>query len=596
MVLFDFFFRIGFNDFMSVEKNLKKKSANTKKSTKKSKPKRRFRYCLIGSVFSIIAFILSVFFVVQVLKLNILPMHLVLPLSAIVICMAAILLILMNFITKGKISKLICGVLSIALCIGLFVGNNYLYKTSTMFDSVTNLTSQITNTVSVLVMNESGLTSLDQLEGKTVATVAEADSDATKRCLKDIKKEDVNIETVDFTNYAESLGALFNHEVDAMLLNEAYRGALHEIEGFTGFANMTTSLHKTIYYTPREHVLEASKDAVNVVSEPFTVLISGNDSYGSLQEVSRSDVNMLVTINPKSHTILMTSIPRDYYLPVACPPDVKDCPKGQNDKLTHTGLYGVSTTEKTIEASLDIDINYYVRVNFSSLVNLVDALGGIDVDVPEGLEVETFYANGTPGVHAGINHLDGERALAFARERKAYQDGDIQRNKNQQQVLMQMVRKIASPDMIVNFGKFMDALSGAFETNMSADNMLSLIRYEFTFFPDWKFEQYNVDGYQDILFCPILGTEASVNVGNTQAMEIAKDKIQAVCKGKSSNSVKKEVDPNIYSPFLEGVDDMPMPQQSPVEEYIEEEPVYYGEPQYSDEVPYVEEGYEQIQY
>lgn len=581
---------------MSVEKNLKKKSANTKKSTKKSKPKRRFRYCLIGSVFSIIAFILSVFFVVQVLKLNILPMHLVLPLSAIVICMAAILLILMNFITKGKISKLICGVLSIALCIGLFVGNNYLYKTSTMFDSVTNLTSQITNTVSVLVMNESGLTSLDQLEGKTVATVAEADSDATKRCLKDIKKEDVNIETVDFTNYAESLGALFNHEVDAMLLNEAYRGALHEIEGFTGFANMTTSLHKTIYYTPREHVLEASKDAVNVVSEPFTVLISGNDSYGSLQEVSRSDVNMLVTINPKSHTILMTSIPRDYYLPVACPPDVKDCPKGQNDKLTHTGLYGVSTTEKTIEASLDIDINYYVRVNFSSLVNLVDALGGIDVDVPEGLEVETFYANGTPGVHAGINHLDGERALAFARERKAYQDGDIQRNKNQQQVLMQMVRKIASPDMIVNFGKFMDALSGAFETNMSADNMLSLIRYEFTFFPDWKFEQYNVDGYQDILFCPILGTEASVNVGNTQAMEIAKDKIQAVCKGKSSNSVKKEVDPNIYSPFLEGVDDMPMPQQSPVEEYIEEEPVYYGEPQYSDEVPYVEEGYEQIQY
>lgn len=596
MVLFDFFFRIGFNDFMSVEKNFKKKSANTKKSTKKSKPKRRFRYCLIGSVFSIIAFILSVFFVVQVLKLNILPMHLVLPLSAIVICMAAILLILMNFITKGKISKLICGVLSIALCIGLFVGNNYLYKTSTMFDSVTNLTSQITNTVSVLVMNESGLTSLDQLEGKTVATVAEADSDATKRCLKDIKKEDVNIETVDFTNYAESLGALFNHEVDAMLLNEAYRGALHEIEGFTGFANMTTSLHKTIYYTPREHVLEASKDAVNVVSEPFTVLISGNDSYGSLQEVSRSDVNMLVTINPKSHTILMTSIPRDYYLPVACPPDVKDCPKGQNDKLTHTGLYGVSTTEKTIEASLDIDINYYVRVNFSSLVNLVDALGGIDVDVPEGLEVETFYANGTPGVHAGINHLDGERALAFARERKAYQDGDIQRNKNQQQVLMQMVRKIASPDMIVNFGKFMDALSGAFETNMSADNMLSLIRYEFTFFPDWKFEQYNVDGYQDILFCPILGTEASVNVGNTQAMEIAKDKIQAVCKGKSSNSVKKEVDPNIYSPFLDGVDDMPMPQQSPVEEYIEEEPVYYGEPQYSDEVPYVEEGYEEIQY
>ena len=213
--------------------------------------------------------------------------------------------------------------------------------------------------------------------------------------------------------------------------------------------NMTSVVNQTVYYTKRETKTDTVKDSVNVATKPFTILISGNDSYGGLTSNSRSDSNMLVTVNPSTHTVLMTSIPRDYYETIQCGDTDTGlaCPQDERDKLTHSGLYGIDTTEKTIEEFLDITINYHVRVNFSSLTNLVDALGGIDVFVEEGLAVEQFNADWSlQGVTEGWNHLDGKRALAFARERYAYTDGDAQRVKNQQIVIQAMISKIASPE------------------------------------------------------------------------------------------------------------------------------------------------------
>lgn len=521
------------------------------KSRNMDKKRRKFRFGIITFLFSIIATILSILFVIQILAMGILPLHLSVPLSLIAITICLIIFVIANFIKKRGIIHFFCGFLALVLCVVFAVGNNYIYRTNTMLESVTNLTNKMTNTVSIITMNGSGIENLSDLNGLTVSSAESMDKDATNRCISDLNSEGVSVNLVDYENYQAALAALYNNEVNAMVLNEAYRGLLHENEEFTGFGNITTIIHKTVYYTERENTIEISKDAVNVVSEPFTILISGNDSYGSLNETSRSDVNMLVTVNPSTHKILLTSIPRDYYLKMACSASSTDCPEGSYDKLTHSGLYGVDSTEKTIEEAFGIDINYYVRVNFSSLVNLVDALGGIDVEVEPGLEVDTFYANGTEGVHAGTNHLDGERALAFARERYAYADGDVQRNKNQQQVLMRMFEKIASPSMIVNFGNFVDALGGAFETNMSSEDMLSLIRYEFTFFPDWTFEQCGVEGYQDTMYSTVLGDYSAVTIGNTQSMDIAKQKIQAVINGESADSITTVVDENVYTPYLD---------------------------------------------
>lgn len=515
------------------------------------KKRRKFRFGILTFLFSLAAIILSGLFVFQFLSMGIFPIYLALPVSIVAITICLIIFIVGNFIKKRGIIHFFCALLALVLSFGFAVGNNYIYKTNALLASVTNLTNKMVNTVSVITMSGSGIEELSDLDGLTVSSAQSMDQEATNRCISDINSEDVSVNVMDYENYQDALAALYNNEVSAMILNEAYRGMLHENEEFTGFGSITTTIHKTVYYTERENSLQTSQDSVDVVSEPFTVLISGNDSYGSLNETSRSDVNMLVTINPTTHKILMTSIPRDYYLKMACSASSSDCPQGEYDKLTHSGLFGIDTTEKTIEQAFDIEINYYVRVNFSSLVNLVDALGGIDVEVEPGLEVETFYANGTEGVHAGKNHLNGERALAFARERYAYEDGDVQRNKNQQQVLMSMFEKIASPSMLVNFGSFIDALGSAFETNMSSADMLSLIRYEFTFFPNWTFEQNNVVGYQDTLYSATLGDYSAVTVGNIQSMDIAKQKIQSVINGKSADSVTTTVDDNLYTPYLD---------------------------------------------
>lgn len=558
------------------------------KSGKLEKKRRKFRFGIFTFLFSTASVILSGLFIFQFLSMGIFPIYLALPVSIIAITICLIVFIVGNFIKKRGFIHFFCALLALILSFGFAVGNNYIYRTNAMLASVTNLTNKMTNTVSIITMNGSGIEKLSDLDGLNVSSAQSMDQEATSRCISDINTEGVSANIVDYENYQAALSALYNNEVSAMILNEAYRGMLHEDEEFTGFGNITTIIHKTVFYTERENSLQTSQDSVDVVNEPFTVLISGNDSYGSLNETSRSDVNMLVTINPNTHKILMTSIPRDYYVKMACSASASDCPEGEYDKLTHSGLYGVDTTEKTIEQAFGVEINYYVRVNFSSLVNLVDALGGIDVEVEPGLEVDTFYANGTEGVHVGTNHLDGERALAFARERYAYEDGDVQRNKNQQQVLMRMFEKIASPSMLVNFGSFVDALGGAFETNMSSEDMLSLIRYEFTFFPSWSFEQSSVVGYQDTLYSAALGDYSAVTVGNTQSMEIAKRKIQAVIDGESADSITTVVDDNLYTPYLDenvssytpdyGTDSNEYYDDAPVTDYYDSQTEVYEDP------------------
>lgn len=242
----------------------------------------------------------------------------------------------------------------------------------------------------------------------------------------------------------------------------------------------------------------------------------------------------------------MTSIPRDYYVELVCPSDDDElaCPEDSYDKLTHSGLMGVKSTEETIEKALGIKINYNVRINFSSVVNLVDALDGIDLDVKKGEEVDVFYTNSQPGLSVGKHHVDGETALAFARERHAYADGDNQRVRNQQKVFKAIFKRIISPKMITNYGKFMDAIAVAFDTNLSGDEISKFVKYELDNMLNWKIESYAIVAEPDYQFCYQSQSYASVVAQNDVMNEVAKKKIQAVLKGKSSTTVK---DPSGYS-------------------------------------------------
>ena len=177
-------------------------------------------------------------------------------------------------------------------------------------------------------------------------------------------------------------------------------------------------------------------------------------------------------------------------------------------------------------------------MNFTSVVGLVDALGGIDVNVAPGYAVDSFWTNPSYGVTEGVNHLNGEAALAYSRERYAYSEGDRQRVKNQQEVLMAIVKKAISPSMLVNYTSFMQALSGSFETNMSQNEISALIKNQLDKNPSWTFIQYSLDGTGSTEMCAELGDAAYVMIPDENTVTLAKEKIDAVINGSSAQEAE----------------------------------------------------------
>jgi LCP family protein required for cell wall assembly len=516
-------------------------AAETQKKKKKRKLRRRPGW--LAALISIAAVAAAAYFIFELVWLDLFPFYLVLPVSLIVLVLLALILVLWWGKARVPATRLLGGLIASALAVSCVMGGYYINKTAAVFSNITNLTDKIVNTTSLVVKSDSAAEDEASLAGQTVGVLSGSEDGLVQ--AKAQLSEDVNVMYKTYSGIFPLIDALNDGEVAAILFPESSRDIVHEEDGYFEFNTDTKVLTQMVTYTDRTDTDENKPDAVsNITEDAFTVLISGNDSYGSLNEYSRSDVNMLVTINPKTKTVLITSIPRDAYVHFTCKKDSTACTSYYGagmefeDKLTHTGLHGVATTESTIEDYLDIEINYTVRVNFSSLVNLVDALGGIDVYVEEGLEVDTFYANGTKGVDAGWNHLEGERALAFARERHAYTDGDNQRIKNQQIVMSALINKVISPEIFVRYPALMDAVGIAFETNMPADQIKQFLRYEIINRPDWTILSYAVAGDAGYEYSGELGTYASVTIPYDWMVEAAQTAIKMVEEGDSAEEVQ----------------------------------------------------------
>lgn len=515
---------------------------------RKKKKSLAFRiWAILLSILLLIGFGLLIY---QVVKMNFVPSRLMIPVSMALALIALIFVFLINFFTNHIPSKIFLSLLVICLVFVSGMGNYYVYKTSHMIKKVTTNEGKVKNIVSVIALTNSNIQDITDLStSNKVAVLKSIDTYGTKKSIKDVCKQfDVEKKselpfTIDSANSVqEAVNSLYNEEVDAIIINETYRTNIKEIESFSDFDENTKVIYQTVYYT------EAKNDALavsDITNEPFSILISGNDTYGDVGELSRSDVNMVVTINPLTSTVLLTSIPRDTYMPTYCDA-TETCVIGAMDKITHTGIYGINTTQRTVENFLDMEINYTFRANFSSVIDIVDALGGVDIYVEEGMAVSTFYADHTlEGVTEGWNHLDGKRALAYARERHAYLDGDNQRVRNQQQVLMAIFEKATSTDIITKYASLLDALSKAFETNLTTNEITDLIKFQIQAMPEWKFESYQITGYGDMLNCAALGSEASVTVPYDESIRIAQEKIRAVLDGKSSDTVEDTLDATI---------------------------------------------------
>lgn len=231
----------------------------------------------------------------------------------------------------------------------------------------------------------------------------------------------------------------------------------------------------------------AEQHAVPVTNESFNVYISGIDVYGDIEQESRSDVNLIATINPNTHKILLTTTPRDYYVKI---PGVSG---EEKDKLTHAGNYGVDVSMATLEELYDTEIPFYLRVNFTSVEEIVDVMGGIDVESEYAFT--TSEATGEViEVKKGMNHFNGKQALAFVRERKALETGDNQRGKNQQALLSAMIEKASSPMILFHANEMIRSVAGNADTNLSEAQIKSLVRMQIEKMQSWEIESVAAEG------------------------------------------------------------------------------------------------------
>ena len=484
----------------------------------------------IGIVLSILLVVASFYLLYQLIKINVLPTKLLFLITIIFVLLDAIFALLLCYYTRAFVSKIICVVITLVLIFGSCMGGYYISKTGSLLTNITNVTKHAKNTVSVVVKQSSDIKNKSQLNGLSVGMLRTIGTQGSSKALTELSKDGIVMNQSEYDSLSSMLEAFYNGEVDSIIINESSRSQILDMESYADFDNNTRVVYQTSYKVENTDKANAVSD---ITSKPFNVLISGSDTRGGFDENGRSDVIMVATVNPKTSTILLTSVPRDYYVTTAC--DAADgCMQGALDKITHTGIHGTNTTKRTVEQLLGIEINYTFKVGFDTVTDLVDALGGVDVYVEPGYAVTTS----TFSVHEGTNHLDGEHALAYARERYSYTEGDRQRTKNQQQVLMGIVNEATKPSVITKYASIMDAMANTFSTTMSNEEISDLIKYQINNNPKWKMEQYMVDGTGDTLMCAELGDAASVMVPDQSTVKMAKDKINAVLAGKSADDVK----------------------------------------------------------
>ena len=446
-------------------------------------------------------------------KMNVIPAKYFTTIIIVLVALFALLSYLQLSKKMLKGLRALGKVMIVILCLLLAMGNWYMYSTYNTLSKVTS-TKKDVDVVSVVVLKESPLKSLKDIDKQLVCHTIFHDQTLEKHVMTDLKKEmGSKPKTKIFGSYKDLTDALYKKDIQVMLLNESSRGIVEETH--PNFTEETRILKSFEY---EKETKDIAKE-VDVASDAFNVYITGMDTYGMITTASRSDVNLIMTINPTTHQILMTGIPRDYYIP-------QTCQGNQLDKLTHTGIFGVDCTVESMENLLDIDLNYYVRVNFSSLIDVVDSIGGIDVDSPYAFET------GNASIQVGMNHLNGEQALSFVRERYSLPGGDRDRNRNQMRVLSAIINKAISPSIIMNYPDLIAALSNSFQTNMPQKDMTSFIKNQINEMSSWDIKQIQLYGYGETNWSPANGFNSYVMRPNEDSVANASKLIKQVHQGK----------------------------------------------------------------
>ena len=470
-------------------------------SKKKNKSKMSFMKYL-----SIFLLIVSVLILVLVYFINVLPMDYFIVLLVLVLLVDLIVIKLL--LCKGVIRNVIGVLLSIILIIIMVFGITYELNTIDFLKQLGFNTYKEEN-FNILVLKDSEYNDLNNLNNKVIGHLDNNLHIGVNKTIKKIEK-DIDFDSKILVDINELVNSLLNREVDAIILEDAQISMLKE-DNNDLFNNI-----KILSTFNIDTEIKNEKENIDITNDSYNILITGVDTYGNITKVSRSDVNMVISVNPKDNKILITSIPRDYYVYLS--------DFSSYDKLTHAGIYGIETSIKAVEDLLDIDINYYIKVNFTTLIDIIDLLGGIEIDSNyEFTSIDGYHYN------KGINYLNGEEALSFARERKAFSDGDRIRIKNQQLVLKTIINKLLSSKIITNYNNLLNSLNNKFLTNMTDEELTKLIKWQIDGMYSWDILNISLNGTDDYQYTYSYQKQLLyVMMPDKESVNNAKEKINSI--------------------------------------------------------------------
>lgn len=419
----------------------------------------------------------------------------------IMISIIALLMLVLTFKKMKKTALWIRRAFMVIFIILFTVANTlYFAKYDSFVKNVTKEVDKNVEKISVIVPADSSISSIEDLKGKKVGYQDATDKDNAKYVKKQLNKNVKKIKYAAENNYLTLSQQLLNKDIDALIISNSFIVTLTENdESFPTKIKYVETYNRKVKKTEKEH----SGANLDLTKDVFTVLVSGMDETGTPDHNGRCDVVMLLLVNPNTNHIDMISFPRDSYIP-------NPALGGGNDKLTHTGNNGVENTMLALENVIGFDINFYVKVNFSTVVEMVDAIGGVTVDVPVAFTEQNSQRSFAPedliSLNAGVQTVNGEEALAFARHRKTASVGDIGRTKAQQQVIAAMIKKVLTPEGALKVPSLLDIAGQYVVTNVSEEQLNDFVNYQLENLQSWSYSQMTLEnGYSSMLTTASMG-------------------------------------------------------------------------------------------
>ncbi len=440
----------------------------------KRNSKTKLIYKTIFKFISLVAIIIMLIFSFYIYKLEVLPTKYLLLLYGILLLIYAFFTFV---ITRKRVKIFVKRIISIIFILNSIIFIYGIKYSDKLLDTLSAISKVIVQKedYTIYVKSNSTITK-ETLNNKKIGVY----KNNSYEKLIELLKAKYQVEVKDYDNPVTIFEDLDEGTIDAILINEAVRGLLD-----SELNTIKLELKDLdIIEVPIDEKIEEVVKVVDVTNTPFNIYIAGGDAYGKINKVMNTDVNMVVSVDPVNNRILLTSIPRDYYVNLPS--------KNAYDKLTHAGYYGVNESIKAVEELLDIDINYYVKVNFSTIEKIINAIGGVDVHSDY-----SFCATWHPDLcyKKGTNHMNGYKALMFARERHVFNDGDVQRVKNQQAVLTAVINKISSSKtLLLNYTKLMDGVSTSMATSLDSKSIRRLVNKQLDKMDGWTIEKQNLVG------------------------------------------------------------------------------------------------------